>query len=122
MTITRCLALTAACAAFLATPALAADAKAPAKPTVKAAAAETTLTGRLACAMCVLKQKDVTTCTNVLVVPEAGKETIYAVTDNKVAQEYSMAACSHALPVKVTGKVSEKDGKKAITPSRIEKT
>jgi hypothetical protein len=81
-----------------------------------------TITGKLACAMCILKQPDVKTCTNVLVVKEGGKELIYALADNGVTKEYTMAACGKALPVKVTGTVAEAAGKKTITASKIVKS
>jgi hypothetical protein len=87
-----------------------------------APAAQVTLTGKLACAMCVLKQKDVKSCTNVLVVPEAGKDVLYALAENPVVHAYEMAACEKALPVKVTGTVAEKAGKRTLTASRIEKS
>jgi hypothetical protein len=81
-----------------------------------------TVTGKLACAMCILKQPEVKTCTNVLVVPEAGKDVVYALADNAVTKEFTMAACEKTLPVKVTGTLAEPKGKKTITASKIEKT
>jgi hypothetical protein len=104
----------ATCAAFLAA----------AAPTLAAADAgkQVTISGNLACAMCILKQKDVKTCTNVVVVKEKGKEVIYALTDNAVTQPLTMAACEKVLPVKVTGTVTEAGGKKTITASKVEKT
>jgi hypothetical protein len=87
-----------------------------------APAAQVTLTGKLACAMCVLKQKEVKTCTNVLVVNQAGKEVLYSLAENPVVHAYEMAACEKALPVKVTGTVAEKAGKRTLTASRIEKS
>jgi hypothetical protein len=105
LTLTTCLTLFAA-------PAFAAD----------TAAKETTLTGRLACSLCVLKDPAAKTCSNVLVVPAAGKEVIYALADNPVAKAYSMKACSAALPVKVTGTVKEGAGRPTLTPTKIEKT
>jgi hypothetical protein len=86
------------------------------------AARPVTVTGKLACAMCILKQKGVNTCTNVLVVPEAGHDAIYALADNAVTKAYDMAACEKAVPVKVTGTVSGAGAKRTITPSRIEKS
>jgi hypothetical protein len=103
----------ATCAAFLgaAVPALAAaDAK------------QVTLSGNLACAMCILKQPGVKTCTNVLVVKEKGKDVTYALADNSVTQAFTMAACEKVLPVKATGTVAEAGGKKTLTATKIEKT
>jgi hypothetical protein len=85
-------------------------------------AKEVTVTGKLACAMCILKQADVKTCTNVVVAKEAGKDVTYALADNAVAKEFLMAACEKTLPVKVTGTLAEPKGKKTITASKIEKT
>lgn len=82
----------------------------------------TTVTGRLACAMCVLKMKDVKGCVNVLVTSEGGKEVVYALAENEVTRAYEMKACEKALPVKVTGKVSESGGKRTIDPAKIERT
>jgi len=81
-----------------------------------------TITGKLACAMCILKQKEVKTCTNVVVVKEAGQDVIYALADNDVTRPLTMAACEKTLPVKVTGTVAEAGGKKTITASKVEKT
>jgi len=83
---------------------------------------QVTVTGKLACAMCILKTPGVKTCTNVLVVKEKGKDVIYALADNAVTQPLVMAACEKVLPVKVTGTVAEAGGKKTITATKIEKT
>lgn len=86
------------------------------------AAKEVTVTGKLACAMCTLKQADVKTCTNVVVVSEGGKDVVYGLADNAANKAYTMAACEKTLPVKVTGTVTELKGKKTIAASKIEKT
>jgi hypothetical protein len=103
----------ASCAAFLA-----AAAPAPAAEAGK----QVTISGNLACAMCILKQPGVKTCTNVVVVKEKGQDAIYALTDNAVTQPLTMAACEKVLPVKVTGTVTEAGGKKTITATKVEKT
>jgi hypothetical protein len=91
-----------------------------------ATAAETappvTITGKLACAMCILKQPGVKGCTNVVVVKEGGKEVFYALADNAATASLSMAACEKTLPVKVTGTVTEAAGKKTITATKVERT
>ena len=87
-----------------------------------ASAKEVTLTGKLACAMCILKTPGVKSCTNVLVVAEGGKDVVYALADNAVTKPLTMAACEKTLPVKVTGTVAEAAGKKTITASKVEKT
>jgi hypothetical protein len=81
-----------------------------------------TITGKLACAMCILKQPGVKSCTNVVVVKEGAKEVVYALADNEVTKPLTMAACEKTLPVKVTGTVTEAAGKKTITASKVEKT
>ena len=102
----------ATCAAFLAV----------AAPAHADAAKQVTVTGKLACAMCILKTPGVTTCTNVVVVKEGGKDVIYALADNDVTKPLTMAACEKTLAVKVTGTVAEAGGKKTITASKVEKT
>ena len=87
-----------------------------------AAAPQTvTVTGRIACAMCILKMEGVKTCTNVLVTSEGGKEVVYGLAENAVTKAYDMAACEKAIPVKVTGTVTESGGKRTIAPSKIDK-
>jgi hypothetical protein len=108
----RLLALTAVGALLLASRVQAAEA--PAKPV--------TLTGKIACAMCVLKQKEVASCTNVLVVAEGGKDVIYGLKENQVVRAWEMQACEHAVPVKVTGAVEQRAGKPTIVATRIEKS
>jgi len=85
------------------------------------AAKPVTLTGKIACAMCILKQPGVTSCKNVLVVPEGDQTAVYALTENAVTKAYDMAACEKAVPVRVTGTVSGSGTKKAIAASKIEK-
>ena len=80
-----------------------------------------TLTGKLACAMCVLKQPDAKGCSNMVVVKEGGKDVFYALAQNDVSKAFDMAACEKALPVKVTGTVTEAAGKKTITATKVEK-
>ena len=93
-----------------------------ATPAPAEAGKQVTLSGNLACALCILKQPGVKTCTNVLVVKEQGKDVTYALADNSVTQAFTMAACEKVLPVKATGTVTEAGGKKTLTASKIEKT
>lgn len=85
------------------------------------AAAEVTLTGRLTCALCVLKHKDVQAGTNVPVVPQEGKERVYGLPENQVTRAFEMEACGKALPVKVTAIVSEDGGKRVVAATKIER-
>jgi len=84
-----------------------------------------TLTGKMACALCLLKLKDATSCATVLVVAEAGREVVYALADGPVTRAHDMAACEKAVRVKVTGTVNAAGGagaRRVITPTRIERT
>lgn len=84
-------------------------------------AADETLSGTLVCAKCALKKADATDCQDVLVVKGAkGATTEYYVEKNKVAED-SGDACTLEIKATVTGVVSEKDGRKWIAPSKIEK-
>ncbi len=79
------------------------------------AADETTVTGKVVCAKCSLKKADATKCQNVLV---AG-DTEYYVEMNDVAKKFGHV-CQGEKAATVTGKVTEKDGKKWIAPSKME--
>ena len=80
-----------------------------------------TITGEGKCAKCSLKEAD--KCQNVIEVEEGGKTVKYYVAKNKVANDYhkSSGICTGTVETKVTGDVEEKDGKKVITPTKIEK-
>jgi hypothetical protein len=80
-----------------------------------------TVNGKIACAMCVLKHADAKSCANVLVVEENGKPVEYALADNSVLRGFGHGACEKAIPVKVTGTIAEKDGKRTMTAEKIEK-
>jgi hypothetical protein len=68
-----------------------------------------------------LKKADAHECQDVLVVTAAdGAKVEYYVTQNDVAKAAG-EACTNEIKATVTGTVSEKDGKKWITPSKIEK-
>ena len=85
------------------------------------AADEVTLKGELVCAKCYLNRPDAKECQDVLLVKDAkGATTEYYVTKNKVSQE-SGEACTQAIPATIAGAVSEKDGRKWITASKITK-
>jgi hypothetical protein len=77
----------------------------------------TTLTGKITCAKCELKvEKE---CTTVIVVNENGKDAIYYL-DAKSSKANHDAICEAGKPGSVTGVVSEKDGKKTITATKVE--
>ena len=83
--------------------------------------ADEALSGTLVCAKCGLKKADAHECQDVLIVADAkGAKTEYYVTKNEVAEK-SGEACTLEIKATVTGTVSEKDGRKWITASKIEK-
>lgn len=78
---------------------------------------EVTLTGKVTCAKCDLKAaKD---CATVIVVKEGGKDVVYYL-DDKAGKENHDAVCAAGKEGTVTGKVSQKSGKKIITASKVE--
>jgi hypothetical protein len=79
------------------------------------AADETTVTGKVVCAKCSLKKADAAKCQDVLV--SNGAE--YYVEKNDVAKKFGHV-CQGEKAATVTGTVAEKDGKKWITPSKME--
>ena len=87
---------------------------------VLVASDEVTLEGKIACAKCTLKKADAKECQNVLLVKDAdGKTAEYYITVNKTAEEFG-EVCTNTTEAKVTGTVSEKDGRKWITASKVE--
>ena len=85
--------------------------------TAHAAGKDVKLTGEGQCAKCSLKQTDA--CQNAVVVKEGGKETTYLMAKNDVAQKFHGSVCKGVKQITVTGSVSEKDGKKIITASKV---
>jgi hypothetical protein len=99
------LALLAGLAAASATTALAAD--------------ETTITGNMVCGKCTLHETD--KCQNVVQVTEDGKTVNYYLKQNDVSKAAHDPICQGGSEkVTVTGTVKEKDGKKMMTPSKID--
>jgi uncharacterized protein DUF6370 len=87
---------------------------------VLAAADEVTLEGKIACAKCTLKKADAKECQNVLLVKDAdGKTAEYYIVVNEAAESFG-EVCTNTTEAKVTGTVSEKDGRKWITASKVE--
>jgi hypothetical protein len=92
-----------------------------ARSVLAARRADETLKGELVCAKCYLKKADATECQDVLLVKNAtGETTEYYVTKNKVSLD-SGEACTEKIPTTIVGSVSEKDNRKWITASRIDK-
>jgi hypothetical protein len=84
-------------------------------------AAEQTLKGDMVCAKCFLKKPDAKECQDVLLVKDAKGATVeYYVTKNDVSKE-SGEACTTKIPATIVGSVSETDGRKWITATKITK-
>jgi len=82
-------------------------------------AAEATLKGTMSCAKCALKKAE--KCQDVLTVTDdKGAATEYWIVKNEAAEKAGHQ-CQKPAAATVTGEVSEKDGKKWITASKIEK-
>jgi hypothetical protein len=77
---------------------------------------EVTLKGTILCAKCELKEA--AKCTNAIRVKEDGKDVVYLFKDNGGKEKYHKTICQEPKDGEVKGKVSEKDGKKYITPSK----
>ena len=83
-----------------------------------AADKEVTLTGKVMCAKCELKQAK--KCQTVIQVQEAGKTVTYWFLDKGNKEDYHEEVCGGGRSEgTVTGTVSEKDGKKWITPRKV---
>lgn len=75
-----------------------------------------TITGEGQCAKCSLKETP--KCVNAIIVEEDGKNvTYYMDMENKIAKDFHGKVCQDKVKIKVTGEVTEKDGKKVIAPS-----
>ena len=80
---------------------------------------ETTITGNMVCGKCTLH--DTKSCQNVVQVMEDGKTVNYYLKQNDVSKEKHEAVChGGSEKVTVTGTVEDKDGKKVMTPTKIE--
>jgi hypothetical protein len=89
----------------------------PATAEKKAAGKEVTLSGDMMCAKCVLHESK--KCQNVLKVTEGVTETKYYLADNAMAKDHHEEVCGKTAKATVTGKVSDKGGKKVLTASSI---
>ena len=87
---------------------------------VSAADPVVTLSGTVSCAKCVLKKADAKQCQDVLVVKgdQAGE---YYLVKNAVYEKFGHA-CMGSRAVTATGTVSETDGKKWLTATKLEPT
>jgi hypothetical protein len=76
--------------------------------------------GSLVCGKCTLKECD--KCTNVLQVKEGGKTVSYFLKDKGNKEKYHKLVCpANAMAdATVTGTLTEADGKKWITPTKVD--
>jgi hypothetical protein len=80
---------------------------------------EVTLKGTILCAKCELQQAK--KCTTAIVVKEDGKDVTYYFKDKGNKEEYHEAVCGGGRQEgMVKGTVTEKEGKKWITPTKVE--
>jgi hypothetical protein len=80
---------------------------------------ETTITGTMVCGKCTLHETK--ECQNVVQVKADGKTVNYYLKQNDVSKAAHGAVCGgDSEKVTVTGTVEEKDGKKVMTPTKIE--
>jgi len=80
---------------------------------------ETTITGNMVCGKCKLHETE--KCQNVVQVTENGATVNYYLKQNEVSKAQHEAVChGDTEKVTVTGTVKEKEGKKTLTPSKIE--
>lgn len=77
-----------------------------------------TLEGKLVCTKCTLGET--TKCSHALKVKEGDKDVVYYV-DDKNKNHSEVCPAGTELDVKVTGKLTEKDGKKTIADAKVEK-
>ncbi|MFN7990486.1 MAG: DUF6370 family protein [Thermoanaerobaculia bacterium] len=83
--------------------------------------APVTVSGDLQCAKCTLKEADAKACQDVLVVAagNGSPEARYYLVKNSVAEKFGHV-CQGTKSVTMTGTVSEKDGRKWITATKID--
>lgn len=85
-------------------------------------AKEVKLEGTLWCAKCGLKEAGVKKCTNAIQVKEGDKTVTYYLNDKGSGEDYHEGLCGGGKKegAKVTGSVTEKEGKKWVKASKVE--
>lgn len=79
---------------------------------------EVTITGEGMCAKCALHET--AKCQNAIQTQEDGKTVTYYLTQNSTSKDFHDNLCKKNEKVTATGTVTEKDGKKMLTVSKIE--
>ena len=79
---------------------------------------EVTITGEGKCAKCMLKEAS--KCQTVIQAEQDGKTVNYYLVKNDVSDNFHENVCKDAKKVTATGTVTEVDGKKELTASKIE--
>lgn len=82
------------------------------------AAAEVTITGEGQCAKCALKETP--KCQNAIVTEEGGKKVTYYLVHNGVSKKFHSNICQATKKITATGEVKDENGKKMLTPKKIE--
>ena len=86
---------------------------------VRADDTATTLKGSMTCAKCGLHES--TKCQSVLQVKDGATTVTYYIADSDASKGTHEKVCKGSVEnVSITGTVSEKDGKKRITPTKLE--
>jgi hypothetical protein len=82
------------------------------------AAEEKTITGEGQCAKCSLGETK--TCQNAVVADEGGSKVTYYLVHNAVSKKFHKNVCQSVKKVTATGEVKDENGKRMMTPSKIE--
>jgi hypothetical protein len=83
-----------------------------------AADKEVTITGEGKCAKCALHETE--KCQNVIQTEENGKTVTYYLAQNPTSKDFHENLCKKSEKVTATGTVTEENGKKVLTVSKIE--
>ena len=78
-----------------------------------------TVEGKIVCAKCNLKEEEFKKCQNVLIVDTDGEKSRFYIVMNEANSEFG-DVCMAEKEARVTGKVSEKDGRTWIAATEIE--
>jgi hypothetical protein len=85
----------------------------------RAAEKEVTLKGKILCAKCELNETK--KCVTAIKVKEDGKDVVYYFLDKGAKENYHEEVCGGGVKEgTVVGVVTEKDGKKWVTPKKVE--